>query len=659
MSYKYSKGATVQGDIKAADDSNRDTQIDFGEDSIKLDTAGATRFKISGAAGAITFNEEYTFPTSDGTADQYLKTDGNGSLSFSTVAGGGGISNLVEDTTPQLGGDLDLNGNKITSTSNGNITIEPHGNGKILFPSLSDFTGFPVLLFTGSSGEVTSSNALKFNPSTTGIGVGLSTGGSNTSVEYVSGQSTPQFKIHAIGDIDDGADFCTETYANAVGGSRFRFVKARGTPSSPLAIEASDEIGRIEWYAYTGSVNGMQAKRTGYIIMSSELDGDGKMEIGATYNGVESAALEIYDNKLTAYKQLFSHGGLYPYVNKGASLGGTSYQWSQVNAATIRAFEDLYIGATNQIFDQAGLGIGINDDYEPHGNESDMEGLILNSKYSVTPNLVFALVKTGSHTVGLGTCGTGGVDEKLVLFGENSTTSFEFRNNVGTSPLGLQTSGSVLMYLSGDGDLGIGTNAPIAKLDVSGKIAITNESATPNQPLDGQGLLYSKNDGRLYWRSYDVAETDLTSGGGGDNRCVYMGYVSLQTTARVVSYDLGQNLGATANNNFKGMIIVPFDGTLDTVILSPKGQDVTDGNFGNIVTTVYKNQSDFGSGTSVTVTGDNYQRKTPEGSNNPKIYSGIYDFSLSVAAGDLIQIKANRSNAGTTDTLVTVVFTES
>ena len=92
MSYKYSKGSSVQGDIKAADDSNRDTQIDFGEDSIKLDTAGSTRFKISGSSGGITFNEEYTFPTADGNADQVLRTDGNGSVSWATQSGGGGGS---------------------------------------------------------------------------------------------------------------------------------------------------------------------------------------------------------------------------------------------------------------------------------------------------------------------------------------------------------------------------------------------------------------------------------------------------------------------------------------------------------------------------------------------------------------------------------------
>ena len=73
----------------------------------------------------------------------------------------------------------------------------------------------------------------------------------------------------------------------------------------------------------------------------------------------------------------------------------------------------------------------------------------------------------------------------------------------------------------------------------------------------------------------------------------------------------------------------------------------------------FKNQSNFASGTSVTVAGDNFQRKTPEGSTNPKIFSGEFDFNLSVSAGDLIQIKANRSTGGSTDTLITVVFTES
>ena len=49
----------------------------------------------------------------------------------------GGIGTIVEDTTPQLGGNLDVNGKKITSVSNGDIDIEPNGTGDVL---LGNFT---------------------------------------------------------------------------------------------------------------------------------------------------------------------------------------------------------------------------------------------------------------------------------------------------------------------------------------------------------------------------------------------------------------------------------------------------------------------------------------------------------------------------------------
>lgn len=47
------------------------------------------------------------------------------------------LQDVVSDTTPQLGGSLDVNGNKIVSTSNGNIDIEPNGTGNVL---LGNFT---------------------------------------------------------------------------------------------------------------------------------------------------------------------------------------------------------------------------------------------------------------------------------------------------------------------------------------------------------------------------------------------------------------------------------------------------------------------------------------------------------------------------------------
>ena len=44
---------------------------------------------------------------------------------------------IVNDTSPQLGGSLDVNGNKIVSTSNGDIDIEPNGTGNVLLGNLT------------------------------------------------------------------------------------------------------------------------------------------------------------------------------------------------------------------------------------------------------------------------------------------------------------------------------------------------------------------------------------------------------------------------------------------------------------------------------------------------------------------------------------------
>ena len=53
MSYKYLKGSQIIGDLKAADDTQRDTLIDFGEDYIGLETSGSLRMVISGSDGKV------------------------------------------------------------------------------------------------------------------------------------------------------------------------------------------------------------------------------------------------------------------------------------------------------------------------------------------------------------------------------------------------------------------------------------------------------------------------------------------------------------------------------------------------------------------------------------------------------------------------------
>ncbi len=69
------------------------------------------------------------------------------------------LSNVVEDTTPQLGGDLDVNGNDLVSTSNGNISLLPNGSGKVIIDGNGSSGGVSITdglidIRTGT-GEVT------------------------------------------------------------------------------------------------------------------------------------------------------------------------------------------------------------------------------------------------------------------------------------------------------------------------------------------------------------------------------------------------------------------------------------------------------------------------------------------------------------------------
>ena len=71
-----------------------------------------------------------------GTKDVFITTpaskmaflNASGSLISS---GGTSLMEVVNDTTPQLGGDLDVNSNEIVSTSNGNIALTPNGTGVV------------------------------------------------------------------------------------------------------------------------------------------------------------------------------------------------------------------------------------------------------------------------------------------------------------------------------------------------------------------------------------------------------------------------------------------------------------------------------------------------------------------------------------------------
>ena len=73
-------------------------------------------------------------PIADGNSGQVLKTDGSGNLSFASVGSlaGSGIQNVSDDSSPQLGGNLDVVTHSVVSTSNRDINLTPNGSGKVV-----------------------------------------------------------------------------------------------------------------------------------------------------------------------------------------------------------------------------------------------------------------------------------------------------------------------------------------------------------------------------------------------------------------------------------------------------------------------------------------------------------------------------------------------
>ena len=98
----------VTGIGSVADDSSPQLggNLDVNGNSIVSTSDGNISITPNGTGDVIIDGLKH--PQADGSAGQFLKTDGAAQLSFATV-----LQNVVEDTSPQLGGMLDVNGNAL------------------------------------------------------------------------------------------------------------------------------------------------------------------------------------------------------------------------------------------------------------------------------------------------------------------------------------------------------------------------------------------------------------------------------------------------------------------------------------------------------------------------------------------------------------------
>ena len=118
-----------------------------------------------------------------------VDTSGGGlkKIARSTLVAGlatsGAISNVVEATTPQLGGDLDMNGQDIVTTSNADLELAPNGTGHVTIKGNTNSGAIQFNCENNSHGQI-----VKAQPHSAGVTneLLLPAGGNSTLVSLIS-----------------------------------------------------------------------------------------------------------------------------------------------------------------------------------------------------------------------------------------------------------------------------------------------------------------------------------------------------------------------------------------------------------------------------------------------------------------------------------------
>jgi hypothetical protein len=191
------------------------------------------------------------------TTDEKLVYVGDGATAGGILlAGGGGIANIVSDTSPQLGGNLDVNGFVIVSTNNENINISPNGTGIINLNSTVNLsrvenTGGDIVLQPNGDvnvnsdlrvGRITNTGELSISP--TGlIRFGSSSLGTNGNVYITRNSYSPNLLEGFTFAQHHSSPFATD----------LTLYRTRGTETAPLVVQNGDTLGVISFSGYDGA----------------------------------------------------------------------------------------------------------------------------------------------------------------------------------------------------------------------------------------------------------------------------------------------------------------------------------------------------------------------------------------------------------------------
>jgi len=277
----------------------------------------------SGGDGSLSYNNTtgvitYTGPSasevrahfSGGTAISIT----NGVVAFTgTQATGNELENVVEDTTPQLGGNLDVNGNSIVSVSNGDIELAPNGTGAVILYSSTVEVG------------VNNTNVTVTTPGTSDLTLNTNGGtnsGSITIQDGTNGNITIEPNgtgdVHIITDALRLGDLNTEARISTYGTGNLVLTTNEGNDPDPTITigngananitltpsgTGSIVLDGLNWPTSDGSAN--------YVLKTN---GSGQLSWVAQTSGVT-----VFTGLTDVPASYSGAGGYYVKVNSGAS----------------------------------------------------------------------------------------------------------------------------------------------------------------------------------------------------------------------------------------------------------------------------------------------------------------------------------------------------
>ncbi len=174
------------------------------------------------------------FTTGSHTNISFAYDDVLGKINATVTLDGIGITDVVNDVSPQLGGNLDLNSKDITGTGNIDITGDIDASGNI--SSTGNISANGIL----ENGTVTINGSTVTVPNTNNILFGTTT--SNTGVVFQrNGVPTTLLTLKGLTDGPQASSCAVDCYAS------------RGSLSTLEAVQPSDALGLVSGWGYTGS----------------------------------------------------------------------------------------------------------------------------------------------------------------------------------------------------------------------------------------------------------------------------------------------------------------------------------------------------------------------------------------------------------------------